>query len=154
MNGSEKSVEESKKVPETDAVSCLSELGHNCIRPMRPNARYIERCHDPLRFAQVVPFHANDFRHGKSRPISSATRLRVSSSRVRFPSTEQNCFGRSLPVIFLVRGLRRVPSPPAKMTAHSLPRPVKSSFDGEIKFRRLLVHSCILIVVFFLVFGG
>jgi hypothetical protein len=62
-----KSVEESKKMPETDAVSCLSEWGYDCIRPMRPNARHVKRCHDPLRFAQVVPFDANDFQHGKPR---------------------------------------------------------------------------------------
>ena len=48
----------------------------------------------------------------------SSTRFRVTSSKV-FPfMIGQNCFGRSSPAILLVRGRSRVPSPPARITAH------------------------------------
>src|SRR5215475_11829708 len=51
--------------------------------------------------------------------ISRATRSRVCSKSVFPARMRQNCFGRSSPAIRLVSVFNLVPSPPARITAHS-----------------------------------
>src|SRR5438132_857727 len=68
------------------------------------------------------------------RPLSS-------SSRVASPRTEQNCFGRSSPVILRVKDLRRVPSPPAKMTPHSCSSCLDSPVTLSVPARSIMVTS-------------
>ncbi len=70
-----------------------------------------------------------------------AARSWVSSSSVPRPSTEQNCLGRSSPAIWRVRDLSRVPSPPAKMTAHSWSARCSNVFARAVSFRVLDLFS-------------
>ena len=54
--------------------------------------------------------------------MARSDRWRVCSNSVLPPKSGQNCFGRSSPQINCVRGRRRTPSPPARITPHRCPR--------------------------------